>query len=832
MNANYTCHHGKYCSEEGGVLPCPAGFFCQENSRPVACDYSKIILLSTFEFYYNISELLMNQLLPYRSWSCPMGTSVPFNPCPAGFECDSGVNTLCRINHFCQQGNPKARKCPLMSSCVEGTSDPILYFPYVSSILFVSFVVFLQLCMIFLKRYLTKYHFSQNYIEPKLAGFSFAMNISSITALSIINASVKDTTTKSDWLPEISTHFVANGYNVVLAGSGVGKTIFLDILRSKFKCARSDIQISGRTVLIKDDGNTHIYEATDRHSRLTCGFVPQDDIIFEDLTVEENLICSAYLHLRTQSLYEVKYICKDVICVLGLNSVRHVIAGNISKRLISGGQRKRVNIGLEVVSLPPILIMDEPTSGLDAQSSFHIIKICKQLTTDTGMTIISVLHQPRFDAFMMFDMVLLMNKSGVVFSGDPSRAIAYFSNICSFDFGMADENPADVILDLISDLNMSEIWRDQGIKWMSVHLRKYPNFASIVKKLSNSQPIMERIRKAYAIESEEISITDQISIFIQQSTVKQFHMRLRFLLNPLFICARRVVSISRSTWWIPICLPWIAAFIIGVIQGPVWDLTEFPSNLAIANVVFCVLSTVTFVETFSENKSMMWRETENHVSLFDRFIAYNIVDLIWIFSTPFCFYAPYYATTIPQSPFMGFYVSGVLIAWWSSGMAYFISSFDLHQTWAMMFSVFTSVIFGAFLQGMHPSIASSRHNGVKYLLNLSYNRWILESVIIHEYSYDQNIRANVVFSLLKTFGWCGIDSWSTRDSIDVDNLIWNMNGICASYVHASKLSMLAIGVCLRILSYLHLLNTKTDFMSIYVFRKIINVAISLHSYFK
>lgn len=640
----------------------------------------------------------------------------------------------------------------------------------------------------------------------KLGIMQYAACIQRIKKLEVIDAEVINRSDHKVWLAKNSISFKANGFNAIMAASGVGKTMLLDLMRSKINGVNT--KVSGRVEVTMGDDTKQTYEANDRAKRLTCGFVPQDDIVFDDLTVEENLLYSALLRLPHKRDV-VAEIVSDVIDRLGLDSIRHVIVGNTENRSISGGQRKRVNIGLEVVSLPSLLIMDEPTSGLDAKASFDIISICKMLTQRTGMTIITVLHQPRFNAYMLFDRVVLLNKMGTVYAGDPSMSVAYFIEFCKFDFDGSDDNPADIVIDLIADSKLVDVWNVSGRDWLAKHVEAHPRLHDLVQSYPHTNSITARIKQAYSD-----TYLEEIQCIFEVHETSYGQRRFTSISNICTIMQRRSLSLYRSAWWIQLLVPWVAASIIGLIQGPVWDLSQFSSNIALANVALAVLTKVTAISTFSINKPLMWRDTENHVSLLQHFIAYNLVDIIWILLIPFCFFIPYYHFTIPQASFAVFYSVGLALSWWTSGMAYLVSSLKLESKWAMLVGVFISVIFGAFLQGLHPTVASSRREFLQYVLNFSYNRWLIEVLAAKEYEYEQDNQPNVVYGLMDHFGWCGVDTatYTIHDVLNGDIV----RKTCDNYVSSAFAWMLGLGLFYRILSFFVFLEFKTKFIEFYI----------------
>jgi len=166
------------------------------------------------------------------------------------------------------------------------------------------------------------------------------------------------------------------------------------------------------------------------------------------LTVRENLMFSAELRLPdTISKAEKARRVNDVIDELGLSKVADSKVGNEFIRGVSGGERKRVNIGMELITSPSVLFLDEPTSGLDATTSSSVLALLRKLA-DQGRTIILSIHQPRFKIFQMFDSVTLLSNGSFVYHGPTSKVIPYFASV-GFACGEFN-NPADYVLDVIN----------------------------------------------------------------------------------------------------------------------------------------------------------------------------------------------------------------------------------------------------------------------------------------------------------------------------------------------------------------------------------------------
>ena len=239
-------------------------------------------------------------------------------------------------------------------------------------------------------------------------------------------------------LSDVNGQFPHSRLIAIMGPSGAGKTSFLNVLAGRSGYARMAGTIS----------INHIPCSTTR-LRSYAGFVPQDDILHPDLTVYENLYYSAMLRLPRSMKKKQKFrIIEDTIEMLGLDHIRDSRVGSVEKRGISGGQRKRVNIGTELVANPSLLFMDEPTSGLDASAALEVLSSLRRLA-DLGLTIITVVHQPRYSIFSSFHTVLLLGQGGrTVYLGKTEECMAYFDSL-GFE-QPENENPADFFMDVIS----------------------------------------------------------------------------------------------------------------------------------------------------------------------------------------------------------------------------------------------------------------------------------------------------------------------------------------------------------------------------------------------
>ncbi|XP_071019973.1 broad substrate specificity ATP-binding cassette transporter ABCG2-like [Oncorhynchus clarkii lewisi] len=246
---------------------------------------------------------------------------------------------------------------------------------------------------------------------------------------------IKRKTTTKDILIDLNG-LMKPGLNAIMGATGSGKSSFLDVL-----AARKDPAGLAGEVLI--DGAPQ-----PPNFKCLSGYVVQDDVVMGTLTVRENFRFSAALRLPSSvSQKEKEDKVNRLITELGLTKVADSRVGTQLIRGISGGERKRTNIGMELIIDPPVLFLDEPTTGLDASTANSVLLLLKRMSSH-GRTIILSIHQPRYSIFRLFDSLTLLVSGKQVYHGPAQSALDYFSNI-----GYTCEphnNPADFFLDVIN----------------------------------------------------------------------------------------------------------------------------------------------------------------------------------------------------------------------------------------------------------------------------------------------------------------------------------------------------------------------------------------------
>ncbi|KAH6591647.1 hypothetical protein BASA61_004846 [Batrachochytrium salamandrivorans] len=231
-----------------------------------------------------------------------------------------------------------------------------------------------------------------------------------------------------------------------MGGSGTGKSTLLSVLTAR-RLRVSTLSKVVQTGKVLFNGNV---ESDPALISSVCSFVQQSDAhLLPALTCRETLYYGALLRLPPDWTKEQKKErAEEILMLLGLSHCANTVVGNELVKGLSGGEKRRLSIGVQILTNPNVLLIDEPTSGLDAFTAHHIMVTLKKLA-QLGRTIICSIHQPRSDIFAMFDSVVLLARGGrVAYSGPARQIIPYFANLGHLLPELT--NPADFVLDLSS----------------------------------------------------------------------------------------------------------------------------------------------------------------------------------------------------------------------------------------------------------------------------------------------------------------------------------------------------------------------------------------------
>lgn len=227
----------------------------------------------------------------------------------------------------------------------------------------------------------------------------------------------------------------------IMGGSGSGKTTLLNTLSGRQKSSKK-CTTSGRIYI---NGQSRHFSTFPHIAK----FVEQDDTtMFSDLTVREQILYSARLALPS-NFSEARKIARvdKIVQELGLAKCQNTYIGSELTRGISGGERRRAAIGVELVTDPSLIFLDEPTTGLDSFNALNVMTSLRHLARN-GRTVVTTIHQPRSSIFHLFDMLCLIAEGRTVYFGPAKDAAPYFANI-----GLRSPphfNVADFVIDILS----------------------------------------------------------------------------------------------------------------------------------------------------------------------------------------------------------------------------------------------------------------------------------------------------------------------------------------------------------------------------------------------
>lgn len=254
-------------------------------------------------------------------------------------------------------------------------------------------------------------------------------------------------------LQGINAVFRPGRVTAVMGSSGAGKTTLLSLLAGNAgnmgsSSAKQGISLNGSVKL-----NGVGVDLASGGIEKVSGFVYQDDVILPTMTVEEAVLMSARLRLPRGSTDEqLRLRCKQMLELLGIEKCAKTKIGSATVKGISGGERKRVALAMEMIPNPSILFLDEPTSGLDTVNAYNVVSHLTSLAHDHNRTIVLTIHQPPSEVYHMIDDLLLLAGGRVVYHGPAQGAVAYFAAL-GFPCPLY-TNPADFFfLELLGDVH-------------------------------------------------------------------------------------------------------------------------------------------------------------------------------------------------------------------------------------------------------------------------------------------------------------------------------------------------------------------------------------------
>lgn len=543
----------------------------------------------------------------------------------------------------------------------------------------------------------------------------------------------------------------------VMGPSGAGKTTFLNALAGKATHSRTTgvVLINGKPDSIQS------YKSI-------IGFVPQDDIVHGNLTVEENLLFSANYRLPVgMSKRDKVLVVERIISALGLGSIRDSRVGTVENRGISGGQRKRVNVGLEMVMEPSLLILDEPTSGLDSTSSRLVLQALRR-EANMGVNVGVVLHQPSYGLFRMFDDVMFLAKGGrTVYLGPVSELEAYFE---SLDLVVPERiNPPDHYIDALEGIvnPKNQPGFDPQIlplMWMVNKGYKIPpDLAALASDLQSGtmrgkkfMPVREPKRtciqdfwtelQVYVCERKDLLLSSFYKVENKSGrTTPGFFSQFLTILRRLSTQRFREARVQFLDYTILLMAGTCLGYLSDMKDTSLGSKGYFYTLIALSLLVM-----IASLRTFSNDKLTFWRESASGINRVAYFVAKDVVDLFNVTIKPFIYLSMFYFFSNPRSSFLSNFTVTLVLVYCVTGIAY-ISSILFQPAPAQLWSVFLPIMATLI-------ITVKPHGFLLKLQYLSYARYANEAYVVANAVNYGGVWITTRCAMLKTLNY-SVERW-------------------------------------------------------------------------
>ncbi|CAN6283386.1 unnamed protein product [Urochloa humidicola] len=502
----------------------------------------------------------------------------------------------------------------------------------------------------------------------------------------------------------------------IMGPSGAGKTTFLNAVLGKTSGYKKD-----GIVLING-----IPESMQSYKKI-IGFVPQDDIVHGNMTVEENLWFSSSCRFsKGMSRSDRVRVLERVIGSLGLQEIRNSLVGTVEKRGISGGQRKRVNVGIEMVMEPSLLILDEPTTGLDSASSQLLLRALRHEALE-GVNVCAVVHQPSYTLFNMFDDFVLLARGGLIaYHGPVSEVEMYFAGL---GIKVPDrENPPDYFIDILEGIVKTKIRGNVTPKHLPL-LWMLHNGYEVPDDFQEDLENINTIRELYTVRSisserssaEQTENTDSVNHDVRQSN-KLLERKTPGVFAQYGYYLGRVAkqllreSTQQAADYLILCIAGICIGTISRVRDDSFGVASYGYTIMAVSLL-CQLAAL---RSFSPEKLQYWRERESGMSSLAYFLARDTIDHFNTAVKPIIFLSTFYFFNNPRSTLRDNYLVLLALIYCVTGIGYTFSIwFELGL--AQLCAAIVPVVL--VLVGTKPDLP-------RFIKDLCYPKWALEAFII------------------------------------------------------------------------------------------------------
>lgn len=786
----YFCPRGLNC-----MMPCPKGSLClRATPRPPPKRFpqeSYSYWCAPFAYKRRMDlpcggadtwSIIPQDAFPgVESWKYGSGNMY----CPKRYFCPNTTTKIaCPRGHYCKQGSTAPQPCPLGSFCPDKTEVPLSNYGGVSAdVLLLSLLAMIW----FVSKQYSQIMCSithQDRLRIQWRPFPPRLRVAPKknhrmecdTAVCISSDAVSGIDSEEDvlllhgdadedidvaffhvsmelvshtrkaLLYDVSGRFEKRKVTAILGPSGAGKSSLLSLLGGR--ASSYAVQTTGHILVNGKEDNMKTLKGN-------LGYVPQDDIMYSTLTVKENLLYAARFGMKSGSTWEDhQHAVFETILLLQLRGVQNELVGDPSSKYgISGGQKKRVNIGLEMVQKPKVLFLDEPTSGLDSNSAFSLIQSLREIATERRVTTCAVLHQPRNECFYLCDNVLLMASGGTsVYYGRTHSVEKHFESL-GFHLPIH-TNPADFIVDVIStkeidfSICMDELMRE--------YTQEYPESAVAVLPMWShdeygQQATIEEECPLYSSDDNEnifvLRDTSIISKVLKTFAISFASLELK---TPLLgkrtehDNSNRQIAFFRQAYWfiqraalhrtrepLEAMADYIMVVLTGLTVGLLSDrgkstIMSYASQVSYAVVALGLIATVSTTTTFTTHALMIKREYQSSgISKLAYFMALDAFDMIGSCIKSILFLAGWASFASPRATWMYLYMVTVFIFYSCAGISYALSLY-LGES--------SSQLAAAIITLISTLVARQPDPGIFMILlqSISFPRFAMEGFLIAE----------------------------------------------------------------------------------------------------
>ncbi|KAL2239416.1 UNVERIFIED_CONTAM: ABC transporter G family member 28 [Sesamum indicum] len=520
--------------------------------------------------------------------------------------------------------------------------------------------------------------------------------------------------------------------SAVMGPSGAGKTTFLSALTGK----ATGCTITG-SILI--NGNN---EPMQSYKKI-IGYVPQDDIVHGNLTVEENLWFSARCRLPAElDKPEKVLVVERVIESLGLQAVRDSLVGTVEQRGISGGQRKRVNVGLEMVMEPSLLILDEPTSGLDSSSSLLLLRALRREALE-GVNICMVVHQPSYTLFKMFDDLILLAKGGLtVYHGSVKKVEEYFAGI---GINVPERvNPPDYFIDILEGIvkppaGAAVKFNELPLRWMLHNGYAVPPdmldsagmaspapggstpgaspAAKAVEEISFAGDLWQDVKFAVGQKADQILHNFTKSADLSERQTPSILQQYKYFLGRV---GKQRLREARTQ-----AVDYLILLLAGICLGTlakVSDETFGSTGYLYTVIAVSLLCKIAALRSFSLDKLHYWRESASGMSSLAYFLAKDTIDHFNTIVKPAVYLSMFYFFNNPRSTILDNYLVLLCLVYCVTGIAYILAIY-FQPAPAQLWSVLLPVVLTLVANQEGDSF-------INKVADFCYTKWALEAFLL------------------------------------------------------------------------------------------------------